>query len=174
MGITPQNGLALLVSDGGVGFRSAYESRYWMVPLQRCVFHKLHNVAKAIRTPAGLDRQAAREFCTQFLRQAGRIWQADDEINARLRYRAFCQEWLSLQPKAIDTLARDFDQTLTFYTVQQQAAALGQTWPARTLRTTSPLERMFREFRHRYRNAILFSSEAGAIATTAQSAARFS
>ena len=174
MGIAPENGLALLVSDGGTGFRSAYESRYWMVPLQRCIFHKLQNVAKAIHTPTSLDRQTAHEFRTHFLRQAGQIWQADDETEARLRYQAFCQEWQVRQPKAIETLSRDFDQTLTFFAVQQQAAARGETWPAHILRTTSPLERMFREFRRRYRNAILFSSPVGAIATTAQIAARFS
>ena len=174
MGITPENGLALLVADGGSGFRSAYESRYWMVPLQRCVFHKLRNFAQAIHTPADLDRQTAHEFRTQLLRQAAQIWQAEDETEARLRYQAFCQQWQAQQPKAIATLTRDFDQTLTFYAVQEQAAAQGQVWPAYTLRTTSPLERMFREFRRRYRNAILFHSEDGALAVTAQIASRFS
>ena len=174
MGITPENGLALLVADGGSGFRSAYESRYWMVPLQRCVFHKLRNIAQAIHTPADLDRQTAHEFRTQLLRQAAQIWQAEDETEARLRYQAFCQQWQAQQPKAIATLTRDFDQTLTFYAVQEQAAAQGQVWPAYTLRTTSPLERMFREFRRRYRNAILFHSEDGALAVTAQIASRFS
>lgn len=174
MGITPENGLVLLVADGSSGFRSAYESRYWRIPLQRCVFHKLRNMAEAIRTPAELDRQAAREYRTQFLRQAAQIWQAEEETEARLRYQAFCQQWLSLQPKAVATLRRDFEQTLTFYAVQEQAAAQGQIWPAYLLRTTSPLERMFREFRRRFRNAILFHSQVGAVAATAQLASRFS
>ena len=174
MGISPENGLALLVADGSRGFRSAYESRYWMVPLQRCVFHKLRNMADALHTPAGLDRQAARQYRSDFLRQAAQIWQADNETDARLRYRAFCQHWQSPQPKAVAALKRDFDLTLTFYTIQEQAAAQGQDWPAYTLRTTSPLERSFREFRRRFRNAVLFHSPAGAIAATAQLALRFS
>jgi transposase-like protein len=60
-GLTPENGLALLVSDGATGFRPAYENVYWQVPLQRCVFHKLRNIAQAIRIPAELDRPAARD-----------------------------------------------------------------------------------------------------------------
>jgi transposase-like protein len=174
LGISPENGLALLVADGSSGFRSAYESRYWMVPLQRCVFHKLRNMADALRSPAGLDRQAARLYRTDFLRQAAQIWQAENEADARLRYRHFCQHWQSLQPKAVAALTRDFDLTLTFYAVQQQAASQGLVWPAHMLRTTSPLERSFREFRRRFRNAVLFHSQAGAIAATAQLALRFS
>lgn len=173
-GLTPENGLALLVSDGGTGFRAAYENVYWQVPLQRCVFHKLHNLAQALRVPAGLDRQAARQYRTDFLRAAARIWQAPDEKEARQRYRAVCDAWQSQQPKAVQTLARNFVDTLTFYTVQEQAARQGQHWPAHVLRTTSPLERMFREFRRRYRSATLFHSVTGLHAVTAQLADRFS
>lgn len=174
MGINPERGLVLLVSDGGSGFRSAYESRYWMVPLQRCVFHKLRNISQAIRIPAGLNRHETKEYRSQFIHQVAQIWQAEDETEARFRYRAFCLEWQSKQPKAIKILHQDFDLTLTFFAVQEQAAARSQYWPAHRLRTTSPLERLFREFRRRYRNAILFYSETGAIAATLQLANRFS
>jgi len=173
-GLTPENGLRLLVADGAKGFRAAYENVYWMVPFQRCVFHKLRNVARRLRTPAGLDDQAARAYRSQFLDQARQIWRAPDEKEARQRYQAVCQAWQDQQPKALQILAGDFDDTLTFYAVQEQAAEQGQHWPARYLRTTSALERTFREFRRRYRNAFLFHSEAGAQATTALIAARFS
>lgn len=173
-GLTPENGLALLVSDGSAGFRNAYENVYWQVPLQRCVFHKLRNIAQALRIPAELDRQATHTYRTDFIHSAARIWQAADEAEARLLYAAFCETWRLRQPKAIRTLARDFDDTLTFYAVQEQAALRGENWPARLLRTTSPLERMFREFRQRYRQAVLFYSATGLHAVTAQLAARFS
>lgn len=173
-GLSPENGLCMLVSDGGTGFRAAYENVYWQVPLQRCVFHKLRNLARAIRTPSEMDRQAAHEFRTEFLRTAARIWQAADEVEARQLYNAFCATWQSQQPKAIRSLARDFDDTLTFYAVQEQVALRGELWPAHLLRTTSPLERMFREFRQRYRKAILFHSAVGLQAVTAQIADRFS
>jgi putative transposase len=173
-GLTPENGLAMLVSDGGTGLRAAYENMYWQVPLQRCVFHKLRNVAQAIHVPAGLERQIAHEYRTHLLRSAARIWQAQDETEARQRYRAFCETWQNKQAKAVQTLARDFDDTLTFYAIQEQAALRNEQWPAHLLRTTSPLERMFREFRQRYRKAILFHSVTGLQAVTAQLADRFS
>ena len=173
-GLTPENGLKLLAADGSTGFRAAYQNIYWRVPFQRCVFHKLRNVAKSIRVPSGLDRQAAREYRSQFLRSSARIWQEPDEHSARLLLAQFCDTWQHLQPKAVETLRRDIEDTLTFYAVQQQAAQQGMLWPAHLLRTTSPLERMFREFRRRFRNAILFHSPLGAQAVTAQIAKSFS
>jgi transposase-like protein len=173
-GLTPENGLALLVADGGKGFRAAYENLYWTTPLQRCVFHKLRNLSQALRMPANLDRQEAQAYRRCFLCEAAQIWQAPDETEARQRYRAFCQQWQTQQPKAIAKLSHDLDDTLAFYAVQEQAANCGQDWPSHLLRTTSPLERTFREFRRRYRNAVLFYSEQGANAVTAHLAARFS
>jgi transposase-like protein len=173
-GYTREHGLALLVADGSKGFRAAYENIYWQVPFQRCVFHKLRNLAGAIRPPAELDRQAAHDYRTQCLRSAAQIWQAPDEDQARERYEQFCHTWQAVQPKVVATLQRDFADTLAFYAVQQQAAERGEHWPAHHLRTTSPLERMFREFRRRYRSALLFHSETGADATTARIAVRFS
>jgi hypothetical protein len=63
---------------------------------------------------------------------------------------------------------------LAFYDAQEDAETKGEQWPAHFLRTTSPLERMFREFRRRFRQAVLFHSNAGLHAATAQIAARFS
>jgi putative transposase len=173
-GLTSKNGLSLLISDGSAGFRNAYENIYWQVPLQRCVFHKLRNIAQALRIPTELDRQAAHTYRTSFIRSAARIWQAADETEARLLYAAFCEIWHVRQAKAIRTLARDFEDTLTFYAVQEQAAMRGEIWPTRLLRTTSPLERTFREFRRRFRNAVLFHSPNGLQSVIALLADRFS
>ena len=173
-GVTPENGLALLVSDGGKGFRAAYENVYWQVPHQRCVFHKLRNLARAIRTPAEMDRETACQFRTEIVRSAAKIWQASDETEAQQLAEAFCELWRTKQTKAVQSLERDFEYTLSFYAVQEAASDRGELWPAYLLRTTSPLERMFREFRRRYRNAVSFHSPAGLQAATAQIAARFS
>lgn len=173
-GLSAENGLALLVADGGRGFRTAYENLYWQVPLQRCVFHKLRNLARAIQVPEGLDRLAAYDYRTRLLRAAAQIWQAEDESQARHRCRVFCASWQERQPKAVQTLARDFEDTLSFYAVQEQADRRGEQWPAQALRTTSPLERMFREFRQRFRKAIVFHSVTGLEAVMAQLAHRFS
>jgi transposase-like protein len=89
-------------------------------------------------------------------------------------YHAFCETWQKTQPKAIETLQRDFEATLAFYDAQEYADMKGEHWPAHFLRTTSPLERTFREFRRRFRQAVLFHSNAGLHAATTQIAARFS
>ena len=62
---------------------------------------------------------------------------------------------------AVATIRRDFDATLVFYAAQAAAALRGQVWPARRLRTTSPLEREFRAVRRRVANAVLFHSPSG-------------
>jgi transposase-like protein len=173
-GLTPENGLKMLVSDGGLGFEAAYQNVYWSVWRQRCVFHKLKNVARALKFSNEIDRAAKKEFSTSFLRSAAQIWQAENKTQALHLYNTFCTTWLEQQPKAIKTLQRDFEATLTFYEALEYAETLGQSWPAHLLRTTSPLERMFREFRRRFRQAILFHSTTGAQAATAQLAARFS
>ncbi len=173
-GLTPENGLKMLVSDGSPGFEAAYQNIYWSVWRQRCVFHKLKNVARDLKFSSQTDRAARKEFSTNFLRSAAQIWQAENKTQAVRLYNAFCDAWRQQQPKAIKTLQRDFDDTLTFYDALEYAEALGQHWPAHLLKTTSPLERMFREFRKRFRQAILFHSTIGAQATTAQLASRFS
>jgi transposase-like protein len=121
-----------------------------------------------------LDPQAKKKFSTDFLRSAARIWQAENKTQAMRLYQAFCEQWQKTQPKAVQTLQRDFEATLAFYDAQEDAEAKGEHWPARFLRTTSPLERMFREFRRRFRQAVLFHSNAGLLAATTQIAARFS
>lgn len=173
-GLTPENGLKLVVSDGGTGFEAAYQNMYWFVLRQRCVFHKLKNLAHALKFAQDLDPQAKKKFSTDFLRSAARIWQAEHKNQALCLYQAFCETWQKTQPKAIHTLHRDFEATLAFYDAQEDAETKGEHWPAHFLRTTSPLERMFREFRKRFRQAVLFHSNAGLLAATAQIAARFS
>lgn len=39
-GLTPENGLKMLVSDGGLGFEATYQNVYWSVWRQRCVFRE--------------------------------------------------------------------------------------------------------------------------------------
>lgn len=160
-GICPQRGLRLLVADGSAGLSPARRTVYWDVPFQRCVFHKLRNVWRAIVLPEGREGKAARAYKRRFIRSAARIWQAATEKEARQRYRQFCTKWQDKQPQAIETLGRDFADTLTFYAVQVAAAVQGQHWPASHLRTTSLLEREFRTWRRRLSGAVLFHSTSG-------------
>jgi transposase-like protein len=167
-GIEPKRGFCLLVGDGAAGLEAARRTVYWDVAFQRCVFHKLRNIWRDILPPEGLEGKAARAYKRRFIRSAARIWQAPDEKQARRRQSQFSRKWESEQPVAIATLQRDFDATLTFYRVQTQAAQRGQFWPARQLRTNSPLEREFRTCRRRFKSAVLFHSPAGLAATLHQ------
>lgn len=160
-GVWPEQGLCLLVGDGAAGLEQARRTVYWDVPFQRCVFHKLRNIWRDILLPEGLEGRTARAYKRRFIRGAARIWQAADEKQARRLQRQFCQKWEAEQPLAVATLQRDFDTTLTFYQIQDAAAQRGQWWPARRLRTNSPLEREFRACRRRLAAAVLFHSPSG-------------
>ncbi len=124
-GICPERGLRLLVADGAAALSPARKTVYWDVPFQRCVFHKLRNIWRAIVLPQGLEGKAAKAYKRRFIRSAARIWQAATEKEARRLQRKFCTKWADRQPAAIDTLQRDFDHTLTFYHVQHAAADCG-------------------------------------------------
>lgn len=160
-GICPERGLCLLVADGAAALSPARKTVYWDVLFQRCVFHKLRNIWRAIVLPEGKEGKAAKAYKRRFIRSAARIWQATTEKEARLRQRQFCKKWAEEQSEAIATLQRDFDDTLAFYAVQESAALRGETWPAHCLRTTSHLEREFRAWRRRLRGAVLFHSSHG-------------
>jgi transposase-like protein len=151
----------LIIGDGAPGFEALRLAEYPRIPFQRCIFHKLKNVLRDLKAPAGLDRPAAREYKQAILQQAERIWQADDVRTARQWQQAFCQQWRAEQPVAVDTLSRDFDLTLTFYQVWADAHARGEDWPLQLLRTSSHLERENRETRSLFRHHLLFHSQQG-------------
>ena len=151
----------LIIGDGSTGFEALRLQEFPQIPFQRCIFHKLQNVLRELKAPAGLDRPAARAYKQAILQQAERIWQADDVSTARQLQQAFCDRWRAEQPRAVDTLSRDFDLTLTFYQVAADAHACGQDWPLSLLRTSSHLERENREIRSLFRHHLLFHSQMG-------------
>jgi transposase-like protein len=172
-GIRPQRGLALLTADGGAGLTPARQLIYWNVPFQRCVFHKLRNVWRAIVLPEGLTGKPARAYKRRVIREAAQIWQPQRVATARQRQTAWCLAWEADQAQAVATLRRDFDATLTFYQVQAQAQQRGEAWPATALRTTSQLERLFRGVRRRVRQAVVLHSPVGVRALAHQSINRW-
>lgn len=160
-GISPARGFCMLIGDGSAGLEEARRTVYWDVPFQRCVFHKLRNIWRDIIVPERIEGKAARAYKRRFIRSAARIWRAPTEQAAQRRQRLFCRKWEAKQPVAIATVRRDFEATMTFYRIQAAAALREAVWPARQLRTTSPLEREFRAFRRRFSSAVLFHSPSG-------------
>ena len=161
LGVAAHNGLQLLIGDGSPGLQSAWQTRFWQVPFQRCIFHKLRNVRRDLIAPADLEPGKVSSFKWHQVRRTARIWQAPSEHDAYLRLRQLTQSWQQEQPHALATLLRDFEQILSFYAVQAQARRHGQVWPAKALRTTSSLEREFRSDRKRLRQSVLFHSHKG-------------
>lgn len=166
MALVRQKGLQidqvqLIIGDGSPGFEALRLKEYAQTPFQRCIFHKLQNVLRALKAPAHLDHPSARAYKKAILQQAECIWQADDVIAARQAQQTFCERWRAEQPVAVETVCRDFELTLTFYAVHADAVARGEAWSLQLLRTSSHLERENRETRSLFRHHLLFHSEQG-------------
>lgn len=119
---------------------------------QRCLFHKLRNVADKARSE--LKGEEKHEERQQLLEQASAIYQAESATQARERLARWAEDWRERAPKAVATLERDFEQTLVYYSLESVA----QEW----IRTTSLLERTNRHLRRKFRQAVTFGSRKGA------------
>ena len=130
-GVRGAKGLRLIIHDGGAGLEEALDEVHFAALRQRCLFHKLRNVLEAIRFPDEVQREEARRVRRQILQEASAIWQAADKENARQRQEDFCTRWTQSQPEAVETLCRDFADTLAFYDVLAWASAHDQPAGAR-------------------------------------------
>ena len=158
--------LRLIIHDGGAGLCAALRFLELGVPEQRCLFHKLNNIAQAIQLPDELPADERWRRRKAILRDFKTIWQSKTCPTVLRRYRQVCQQYRITQPKAVATLRRDFRATLTYYEIEQQHP----NWQRRFLRTTSRLERFNRSLRRRCRSAGAYHSDAGILAMLAQTA----
>jgi transposase-like protein len=165
-GIRHENGLRLIIHDGGSGLCGALPMVDFGVPTQRCLFHKLRNLAQAIHLPTGLSRSERSAKRKAILQRFQAIWQAKRYTTALRRYLQVVRDFRLTQPEAVACLRRDFRTTLTFY-------SLMETYPPHHLRTTSRLERFNRTLRTRLRAACALHSDAGLISMIAQQVQAF-
>jgi hypothetical protein len=167
-GLRGENGLRLVIHDGGGGLCSALLTVYYDEAQQRCLFHKIRNIANALQLPEHLSAKQRRRKRKAILKDFRAIWNAKHYATALRRYLAVFRKYKLSQPQAVAALRRDFRSTLTFYRIQQQFP----TWPRRYLRTTSHLERLNRSLRKHARSAGAYHSDAGILAMVAQLAQR--
>jgi transposase-like protein len=160
-GVRGEQGLRLLIHDGGSGLSAALHTVHFGVPYQRCLFHKLRNIAAAIALPTGLTRPQRSRQRKAILQPFRDIWQAKRFDTLLRRYLQVVRAYRQTQPEAVAALRRDFRQTLAFFSL------LGH-YPAHHLRTTSRLERLNRTVRTRLRLAAALHSDAGLVAMLAQ------
>jgi putative transposase len=152
-GAKADNGLKAIIRDGCGGLGRAVELVYaHSVIDQRCIFHKLKNVRDKCRTELkGDDHQEQRR---QALQEAKAVYQAESAEQAQERLAVWSMRWGGMAPESVATFERDFDATIAFY----QLEALPLQW----VRSTSLLERVNRQLRRKFRQALSFGSEVGA------------
>ncbi|MFL5665101.1 MAG: transposase [Ktedonobacteraceae bacterium] len=127
-GVRPERGLQMVVRDGSGGLGEALAFVYGSTVLeQRCLFHKLRNVADKVRSE--LKGEEKREKRKQLLEQASAIYQAESAAQANARLARWAEHWRQQAPQTVATLERDFEQTLVYYSLPSVA----REW----LRTTS-------------------------------------
>ena len=152
--VNPEKGLKMIVRDGCGGLGKALVKVYADSILdQRCIFHKLKNVADKASTDFK-EQDRRHEMKRELMKQAADIYEAEDADTARQRLRDWAELWRLQAPLAVATLERDFDDTLAYY----QLDTVTREW----IRTTSLLERTNRELRRKFRQAVTFGSIAGA------------
>ncbi len=163
-GLRPEMGLRLFVHDGCGALIAALEELFPDVPRQRCIFHKMRHMLRAIVPPPELPPAQRRAYTHPIIQQAARIWQAPTYEEALRRYQRFRHRWEREQPAMVATLDRDFADTLVFYQVWNY----NRLWPMTYLRATSLLERCNRDIRRRVRHACAYHSLNGLRAMLAQ------
>src|SRR5512135_758712 len=114
-GISAEKGLRLIIHDGGTGLCAALRFLDLGVAEQRCVFHKLRNIGKAIQLPDDLDPEERRRRRKAIMRDFKGIWEAKHYATILRRYLQVYRQYRSLQPAAVATLRRDFRATLAYY-----------------------------------------------------------
>jgi len=155
----------LVVSDGAQGLESALAYQFHGVPHQRCVFHKIKNIADHLLYSAlevddeASDNQAKRKAKTArkkaILADAGAIYKHKTEGDIRAQAEVFRETWQEREPQAVANFFTDFDKTLAYLRVDFPAS-LGIL-----IRTTNRLERFHKEMRRKQRDIGMFQSEAG-------------
>jgi transposase-like protein len=152
-GATSEKGLKAIIRDGCGGLGQAIDQVYGeSVIEQRCIFHKLKNVRDACRTELkGEDYQEARR---QLMQEACAVYQAENAELAKGRLVAWSLRWGEAAPKSVATFERDFEATIMYY----QLEGVVLEW----VRSTSLLERVNRQLRRKFRQALSFGSTVGA------------
>jgi len=155
----------LVVSDGSQGLESALDYHLYGVAHQRCIFHKIKQLADylvfgalegeeaAVEAPS--TRKAKQQRKKAILADAGWVYDGESEADIRARAEVFRDHWQAREPKAVANLLLDFDKTLAYLTIDFPLSL------ASLIRTTNLLERFHKEMRRKQRDIGMFQSEQG-------------
>jgi len=135
----------LIISDGNTGLLRAVQDIWPQVARQRCVVHRVRNVLA--RVPK--KRQ------TEVKKALNRIFNAVCLDDARDEARSFLSRYGREFPTATQVLASHLEECLTFYRFPERH------W--KRIRTSNPLERVFKEVKRRTRVVGRFPNETSAL-----------
>ena len=125
--------LKLIITDGNPALLKAIKQIYPFVKGQRCMAHKIRNVAVKIK-------KVNRPHC---LKEAKLIFAADSRKEAIRRFRQWEAKWVVEEERAVKCMKKDLFNCLHYYEFDKEL------WTS--IRTTNILERAFREVRRRTR-----------------------
>lgn len=123
--------LKLIITDGCVSWHNAIEQIYPRILRQRCWVHKLRNVAGYI----GHKNKKA------VLDEAKKIYLAKNKKEAVTTFKYWKKKWGKFYPKAVNCIEKDLTELLNFFLFPKEHRI--------KIRTTNPIERVFREFKRR-------------------------
>ena len=133
--------LELGIMDGLPGLEEAFAEAFPKAKIQRCIVHKLRNIAAKL----------PRSIQADCLAQCKRIFYAVSLEEARKRFQDWKLNWQKVAPGAVECLEKDLEVVLTFYLFPKAH------WIR--IRTTNIIERAFKEFRRRTRAMDSFPNE---------------
>ena len=136
--------LRLITTDGNPGLLKAVKEIYPFLKVQRCIVHKLRNVAVKLK----------RVHLRPCMDEAKDIFNAPSRREAIRRFNAWKEKWQVEEERAVRCLEKDFYHCLHYYSFPKEL------W--KKVRTTNMLEREFREVRRRTRPMRFFPNEESA------------
>lgn len=132
--------LELMTTDGNGALIAAVEAMWPSVTRQRCWVHKLANMGAKMK-------RCNQKSC---LGEAKLIYLAESRAEAIRRFRLWRAKWKEVEPKAVACLESDLQEMLEFFFVAKKDRV--------RMRTTNPIERVFREVRRRTRTISCFTN----------------
>jgi transposase-like protein len=155
----------LVVSDGATGLESALDRYLLGVPHQRCIFHKIKNLADHLvfndlevaraETEEKAVRAAKRARKKAMLAEASWVYEGQSAAEIESRARLFAMIWRGREPEAVANFGLNFHQTVAYLSVEMDASLHPR------IRATNLLERFHKEARRKQRDIGMFQSEQG-------------
>ena len=136
--------LKLITTDGNPALLKAIKEIYPFLKVQRCIVHKLRNVATKLK----------RVHLKPCMAEAKGIFNAPSRREAIKRFKTWKEKWQVEAERAVRCMEKDLYHCLHYYSFPKEL------W--KKIRTTNMLERDFREVRRRTRPMGFFPHEESA------------